>query len=181
MPSPPRASSVTRLTLRVREAGLADRDAIRSIHRAAFGRDDEATLVDRLVDARDAIVSLVAVDAGDTIGHVLFSRLRVTTANGDELTAAALAPLAVVPHHQRRGAGEALVREGLDRVAARNIEVVIVLGDPAYYGRFGFSADHARMLRGPFTGPSWMALEIVPDALRDVSATVVYPSAFGIG
>ena len=137
-------------------------------------------LVDRLVDTGEAILSLVAVDAGETIGHVLFSRLRVTTADGDDLAAAALAPLAVLPRYQRRGAGAALVREGLDRVAARKIEVVIVLGDPAYYGRSGFSADRARTLRGPFTGRTWMVLELVPYALRERSATVAYSSAFGV-
>lgn len=175
------SASIPPLSLTVREAAAADRESIRAVHTAAFGRAGEAGLVDRLIDGGDALVSLIAEENGEAIGHVLFSKLSVTTDDGRAIAAASLAPLAVVPDRQRRGIGEALTREGLERLRSHGIAVVIVLGHPDYYPRFGFSAELARALRGPFSGPAWMAAELEPNALRGVTAAVRYPAAFGLG
>lgn len=166
------------MALVLREATAADRAAVAAVHRTAFGRADEAQLIDALVDTGDALVSLVAEVDGVTAGHVLFSKLTVTTDRGDAMAAAALAPLAVVPAFQRCGIGAALVNLGLTLIAARHVALVIVLGDPRYYARFGFSAALTATLQGPFAGPSWMALYVVPNALADRRATVRYPDAF---
>jgi putative acetyltransferase len=96
------------------------------------------------------------------------------------VAAASLAPLAVLPAHQRAGVGAVLTRRGLDRLRSQGIAVAIVLGHPEYYPRFGFSAALARRLRGPFSGPSWMAIELIPGALQDATGTVRYPAAFRI-
>jgi putative acetyltransferase len=110
----------------------SDRNAVRALHEAAFGRPVEADLVDRLRGSPGWVpeLSLVAEEAGDVVGHVLFTRAAV----GGE-AALALGPLAVLPACQRRGIGTALVEAGL---AATGDALVFLLGDPAYYGRFGF-------------------------------------------
>ena len=91
----------------------------------------------------------------------------------------ALAPMAVVPELQRRGIGSALVREGLRTCVERGHRIVVVVGHPDFYPRFGFSAGLAGRLKSPFSGPACMALELVPDAMESVEGEVVYPPPFG--
>jgi putative acetyltransferase len=92
----------------------------------------------------------------------------------------ALAPMAVQPHRQRHGIGSALVRAGLQRARERGWQAVIVLGHHDYYPRFGFSAALAQPLEAPFSGASFMALELDPGALQGSAGRVVYPPPFGI-
>jgi putative acetyltransferase len=164
----------------VRPATTNDRDAVYQVHRLAFGREDEARLVEALQAGGHTRVSLVAETEGEVVGHVLFSELRIQT-EGGVFPALSLAPLAVVPSHQRRGVGSALVRRGLELCREAGHRVVIVLGHPAYYPRFGFSADLAVPLTSPFSRrSSYMAAELVPGALRGVAGRVVYPEPFGL-
>jgi putative acetyltransferase len=164
----------------IRRALPADVAAISSVERAAIRRDDEARLVDRLRDDGDAVVELVAtVGKGVVAGHILFSHLPVWSQDGSAVPAAALAPLAVLPQRQRAGIGSALVKIGLETCGEQGIAGVIVLGAPAFYARFGFSSALARHLRAPFSGESFMALELVPGALRD-AGEVRYARAFGL-
>jgi putative acetyltransferase len=164
----------------IRHAVPADIAEIRTVERVAFKRDDEARLVDRLRDDGDVVVELVAtVQRGVVAGHILFSHLPVWSADSMAVHAAALAPLAVLPQHRRAGIGAALVKAGIAACGAQGIAGVIVLGDPAYYARFGFSSALARRLRAPFSGESFMALELVPGALRS-EGTVRYAKAFGL-
>jgi putative acetyltransferase len=86
--------------------------------------------------------------------------------------------VAVIPLHQKQGIGSALVREGLRLCRARGHRVVIVLGHPGFYPRFGFSARLALPLRSSYSGPSFMALELVPGALDGVEGEVRYPPPF---
>jgi putative acetyltransferase len=88
--------------------------------------------------------------------------------------------LAVLPDFQRREIGALLVTEGLRILRDRGRTAVIVLGHPGYYGRFGFSAEPARKLAGPFKGENFMALELVSGALDGLVGSVRYPAAFGI-
>jgi putative acetyltransferase len=90
--------------------------------------------------------------------------------------------MAVRPEWQRRGIGSVLVRAGLDLCRARGTAVVIVLGHPGYYPRFGFSTELALRIQCPFpgAGDAWMALELTPGALSGVTGTVRYPAAFGL-
>lgn len=164
----------------VRAARPDDHAAIRTVERVAFGRDDEARLVDRLRDDGDLVCELVATAAsGVVVGHVAFSHLPVWLPDGDVVRAAALAPLAVLPQHRRAGIGSALVRAGLEACAGAGAAGVVVLGDPAFYARFGFSSALARHLRAPFSGDAFMALELGSGQLR--AGEVRYARAFGIG
>ncbi len=105
--------------------------------------------------------------------------MTVETAAGP-VAAVSLAPMAVVPEHQRFGVGSELVRRGLSELQERGERIVIVLGHPDYYSRFGFSAERARYLVSPFPPEAFMALELVEGALRGVRGAVRYASAFGL-
>ncbi len=167
------------LGVTVREENAGDLAAVREVNRRAFGGDDEARLVDALRDGGHARLSLVAADAEGIVGHILFSELRIEAPAGT-VPGLALAPLAVLPGRQRRGIGSRLVREGLRACADAGHRFVVVLGHADYYPRFGFSARLAERLQAPFSGPSFMALELVPGALAEVTGPVRYAPPFGL-
>ena len=162
--------------IELRDEMLADDRAIGEVHRRAFGGEVEARLVDRLRADGLIVASVVAVEAGRVVGHVLFSDLSIETARG-VVDAVALAPLAIVPEWQGCGIGTALVWRGLARCRERGRAAVVVLGHPGYYPRFGFSVELARPLRAPYAGEAFMALELTPGVLAD-GGTVRYPDAF---
>jgi putative acetyltransferase len=154
-----------------------DLDRIREVNRLAFGRDDEARLVEALRAGGHARISLVAEEGGQVVGHILFSELPIVTEKGT-VEALALAPMAVAPDRQRHGIGSLLVREGLRACRGSGHRIVVVLGHPEFYPRFGFSAKMAVRLRSPFSGPAFMAVELVPGALGSVEGEVRYPPPF---
>ena len=166
------------MSVEIREEAAADVDGIREVNRFAFGGDEEVRLVDRLRADGDVIVSLVAVEDGEVVGHALFSRLPIEVTGGS-VRATGLAPVAVRPERQRQGIGSALIRRWLALCKERGCAAVIVLGHPEYYPRFGFSAKLAGKLSAPFSGPAFMALELEPGALGS-GGTVHYPTAFGV-
>jgi putative acetyltransferase len=153
--------------------------AVRSVNEAAFGQPDEADLVDRLRSEGLVLASLVAEYGTQITGHILFSRMWIDTAR-DSVPAAALAPMAVAPPYQRQGIGGRLIRSGLDRLRKRGEEIVIVVGHPDYYPRFGFTTENARSLESPFPRHAFMALELSPGALDGACGKVRYPAAFGL-
>jgi putative acetyltransferase len=157
-----------------------DRVGINQVNLRAFAQEDEARLVNRLREGGYVRLSLVARLEGQIVGHILFSELPILCDSGDSILSLALAPMAVLPEFQRQGVGMALVREGLKHCAVAGHGSVFVLGHPAYYPRFGFSAALAAPLRPPFNVPpdAWMALELTPGALQGVRGRVVYPPPF---
>jgi putative acetyltransferase len=163
-------------SLAVRAELDADKAAIRTILRAAFARDAEADLVDRLRTDGDLVLALVAASKSDEpVGYVGFPRLSLETGN-QSLTAVGLAPLAVMPAQHRRGIGSMLVREGLRALAQRGERLLFVLGDPAYYGRFGFTAATAATYRAPYAGAHFMAMRLADGGPQ--SGHIQYPAAF---
>ncbi len=161
----------------IRAEKPGDVPAVREVNRLAFGRKDEARLVDDLRSGTYARISLVASREDKIIGHVMFSALSIETEYGS-VEALALAPVAVVPEAQRQGVGSALIREGLQRCGDLGHSIVIVLGEPDYYSRFGFSSTLTRKLRSRYSGEAFMALELTPRALNDVEGDVRYPPPF---
>ena len=161
----------------IREETADDHAGIREINHLAFGQDDEGRLVDALREGAFARVSLVAEVDGQIVGHILFSDLPIVTPE-ETLPALSLAPMAVIPSHQRRGIGSMLVREGLRACRDAGHQIVIVLGHPEFYPRFGFSAKLAERLKSPFSGPAFMVLELVPGALVGIEGEVRYPPPF---
>lgn len=162
----------------VRQEADQDREAIRKVNRLAFGGEDEANLVDALRDRGLDEVSLVPDLDAEPVGHILFSRVKIKT-NWGTVDALSLAPMAVLPSHQREGIGTKLVEAGLNSCRNSGHAIVVVLGHPDFYPKFGFSAKLASPLKSPFGGgAAWMALELVPDALAGVVGTVEYSQPF---
>jgi putative acetyltransferase len=165
------------MSLVIRPETTSDQSSIREVNRLAFGREDEARLVEALRDGGHARASLVAEEGGQVVGHILFSELPIATEEGT-VEALSLAPMAVTPSHQRHGIGSLLVREGLRACRESGHRIVVVLGHPEFYPQFGFSAKLAETLKSPFSGPAFMALELVPGALDGVEGEVRYPPPF---
>jgi len=167
--------------LSIRPETPADDAAIREVNRRAFERPNEASLVDaiRASDTFLPALSLVADDGGRVVGHVLFSRVGIRTDAG-LVPALALAPVAVHPDRQRAGIGALLIRRGLDEAHRRGERIVIVVGHPDYYPRFGFVSARARGLEVPFPVPDGVFLvrELAPGALDGIRGAVEYPPPF---
>jgi putative acetyltransferase len=162
----------------IREEAKRDYEAVRQVNRLAFGQEEEGQLVDALRAGHFARISLVAETDKRVVGHILFSDLAIITANGT-VAALALAPMAVLPDFQRFGIGSALVRCGLEICKERGHRIVVVLGHPDFYPRFGFSAKLAESLESPFGGgPAFMAIELAPGAMNGVAGKVAYAEPF---
>jgi putative acetyltransferase len=172
---------MTMTTTTIRPEAPGDRDPIYHLHREAFGGDAESRLVDALRESPAFIpeLSLVALDGVDVVGHILFTRVEVED-EGVAHPALALAPMGVLPARQNLGIGSALVRRGLEDARRLGHGVVIVLGDPEYYPRFGFRPAGALGIRSPFEAPpeAFLAMELSPGALSDVHGLVRYPPEF---
>ena len=160
-----------------------DLDQIHDLHREAFGRRDEAELVDAIRSGPDFIpeLSLVAAAAdGSVLGHVLVSRIGFEeeeyAIRGDVLS---LAPLAVLPPHTGRGIASALTAEALAEADRRAEPFVFVLGSPAFYARFGFMAAIDHDIEGPYGGAG-RAFQVRPrpSGPAPVAGTVFYPRMF---
>ena len=163
----------------VRDEAPADVDAVRDVVTRAFEQPAESQLVDALRKAGKATISLVAEREGRIVGHVMFSPVTIADAPHTPF-ASGLAPLAVLPEHQKHGIGSALVRAGLARCRAAGHAFVVVLGSPAYYGRFGFVDAERYRLHSEYHVPPgvFQVLEIAPHALAGMSGLVRYAEEF---
>jgi len=158
----------------IRHARTSDHAAIREVVAAAFAKTDEADLVERLRASGDVVFELVEEDGGEIVGHILYSRLFADRVD----LFAALAPLAVRPDRQKDGVGKRLMKASLEAAREFGAHAVIVLGHPAYYPKFGFTAEAAKTVTCPFSGsPAFMAIALEDGAL-DAPVTVAYPEAF---
>jgi putative acetyltransferase len=165
----------------IRAEAIQDQSGVRAIVSAAFKRPDEARLVDKL-RATDAFIpelSLVADEGVEIVGHILFSAIRIRT-SVVAVPGLALAPLAVRPDRQKVGIGSMLVRQGLEKGRRLGHRVVVVVGHPAYYPRFGFVPARERGLEAPFpvSDAAFMVCELMPDALDGVRGQIEYPPPF---
>jgi putative acetyltransferase len=163
----------------VREEAAGDAAAVRRVNSQAFGRPAEADLVEALRRHGAVVLSLVAERAGEVLGHILFSPVAIRGTAGIRPTVS-LGPLAVLPGARREGIGSALVRDGLEHLRRGGHGAVVVLGDPAYYSRFGFSPAGAIGLRSEYAASpeAFMAIELVPGTLAGAGGFVTYDPAF---
>ena len=122
----------------IRISNAGDIDAIVSMYPQAFPDEDLVPVVRKLLAEPEVALSLVAMVDDLVVGHVVFTTCAV---EGSNLRASLLAPLAVAPAFRRQGIGSEIVRAGLQRLTDSGVGGVFVLGDPAYYSRFGFVPD----------------------------------------
>lgn len=164
----------------VRPERSGDQAAVREVHLAAFEGPAEAGLVDRLRAARATSVSLVAELEGKVVGHILFSPVEIEGAES-KLSGVGLAPMAVLPDHQRSGVGSQLVRAGLARCRELGELRVVVLGHPDYYPRFGFVPASTFGIGSDYDVPDevFMAQELEPGALDGARGIAHYRPEFG--
>jgi putative acetyltransferase len=163
----------------VRQERLEDIDAVRHVNEQAFGRPQEAALVDLLRVQAQPFVSLVAVEDEQVVGHIFFSPVTIEGSNCVG-RAMGLAPMGILPDYQRRGIGSLLVREGLLACQRTGFDVVVVLGHPDYYPRFGFMVASEEGLRCEYEVPdeAFMVAELRPGALSAIEGLVKYDEAF---
>ena len=162
----------------IRREAPSDWARVETVVRHAFGRPEEAQLVARL-RTFDGVLSLVAIAEATVVGHVMFSPV---TAGGVHASPAAygLAPVAVAGDWQGRGVGSRLIDAGLQELRQARVGVIVVLGHPSYYPRFGFVAATPLGLRCKWGGEggAFQVLELVPGAAATYRGMVEYLPAF---
>ncbi|MEM9090634.1 MAG: N-acetyltransferase [Cyanobacteria bacterium P01_F01_bin.53] len=169
--------------MNVRAATQLDREAIYSVHWAAFA-EDERELVSKLAvdlllgETSPKTISLVADLEGVVVGHVAFSPVSI---EGDEsFRGFILGPLGVMPDYQNCGIGTKLIERGIQLVSSLRADVLFVYGDPKYYGKFDFSTDAAEcyvppsQLQYPF---GWQAIALNDNEVRTIPANLVVVTA----
>lgn len=161
----------------IRPYAAADAAAVHALHSAAFPGPGETQLVTALHAGGYAPISLVAVQDGALVGHVVFSRLHMMI-DGRFVAALALAPVAVQPALQKQGIGSALIRAGHQKARDENWEALVVLGEPAYYRRFGYDASVLAHIASPYAGEYLMGLELVPGVLAGDEGEMSYAPPF---
>ena len=166
--------------IEIRKEQPGDAAAVRLVNEQAFGRPQEADVVDALRRGCDGLLSLVAMDKARVVGHVLFSPATVE-GPGSVVEGMGLAPMAVLPEYQRQGIGSMLVEEGLRILRASSCPFVIVLGHPEYYPRFGFERASKYALRSQWEGvpdEAFMILVLDETQLGGTSGVARYRNEF---
>jgi putative acetyltransferase len=163
----------------VRAESAADHATVRHVLEAAFDSPQEASLVEALRRSCDTLISLVGVVGGEVVGHILFTPVTIERCD-TPVVAMGLAPMAVAPAHQRTGVGSALVNRGLEACRESGVALVVVLGHPEYYPRFGFVPAETKGLRCEYDVPpeAFMVLELRPGVTAGTGGTVRYRPEF---
>lgn len=165
----------------IRSEKPEDYKSIYDLNKLAFNGEVEAKLVNNLRETKGFVpeLSLVAIKDGEVVGHILFSIIHIQT-DTNKIPVLALAPMAVLPKHQKQGIGSMLVGEGLKKCKELGYKAVILVGHPDYYPRFGFTHAKEKGLKLPFDAPdeAFMVYEIIHQALEGIKGMVVYPPEF---
>jgi putative acetyltransferase len=162
----------------IRTEQECDHANVRALNEAAFPSAAEAGLVDALREQASPIISLVMENDETISGHIMFSPVSVKGV--DTPLMMGLAPMAVAPAFQGTGIGSQLVQAGLEKCRRIGAVAVVVLGHPGYYPRFGFQPSTVFALKSEYDVPAdvFMAQELVPGALQEISGTIQYHPAF---
>lgn len=163
----------------IRAETEADHSAVYEVNECAFGREGEADLVDALRRNAQPQISLVAELDGRVVGHIFFSPVSIES-EASKFTALGLAPMAVLPEFQNQSIGSQLVRRGLEECRGIGHDVVVVLGHPDYYPRFGFVTAKQKGLSCEYAVPdeAFMVAELIAGALEGRRGLVKYRPEF---
>ncbi|NVK36222.1 MAG: N-acetyltransferase [Rhodobacteraceae bacterium] len=172
--------SLERDQITIRPVEPADESSVHELLVAAFGQETEADLVHKLHHCGAFIVELVATTSrGRLLGHIGFSRVTASdTGDCQGLLISCLAPLAVWPEFQHEGIGSLLVEKGISMLREAGEDLVLVLGPPSYYPRFGFDAELAKKVNAPYAGNAFMALALSPAGEDDLPVDVSFATPF---
>jgi len=166
------------MPISIRRVQPSDLPSVLEVHRQAFPSPGETRLVELLHAHDKAVISLLAEQDRQVMGHILFSPLSFDPPQ-PQLNAVGLAPLAVLPTYQKQGIGSRLARAGILACRKAGYQAIVVLGDPAYYHRFGFQRAGDFGLGNEYqVDKEFMALELQPGALRSMQATAQYAPEF---
>jgi len=143
-----------------------DAESIRYVNEQAFSQENESKLIEKLRNHGFLTISLVAIQDGEIVGHIAFSPV-VIESECSSFEAIALAPITVLPMYQRKGIGSQMVRAGLAECCLLGHKIIVVLGHPDYYPRFGFVLARPKGIDCEFEVPeeAWMILELREGAL----------------
>lgn len=165
--------------IRIRSELPEDIEAIYSLNQEAFEGATEANLVNNLRTSNAMTLSLVAIKNNEIVGHIAFSPVSIES-DQTTVNAVGLAPMAVSPELQRSGIGSQLVEEGLNRIRTAGHDLVIVLGHPQYYPRFGFVPAKKYGIRWEkdVAEEAFMIKELREGALKRVRGVVKFRPEF---
>jgi putative acetyltransferase len=156
----------------IRETTTDDINEIVRINKLAFGSDVEANLVLDLLDDETAkpLLSLLAIDKNEAVGHILFTRVFFANSENQPLMYI-LAPMSVKPEHQQKGVGSTMVKKGIEILKTRGAEMVFVLGHEKYYPKYGFKPDAGKLgFEAPYPIPEQNAGAWMVQFLKDGQA-----------
>ena len=172
--------------MEIRQSKDSELSDVLHIHKQAFGQDEGSAIADLVIrlmqdPSASPYLSLLAIDNDRAIGHVLFTKARITGSD-DSISAAILAPLAVIPKAQRQGVGGKLIREGLRILSDTGVELVFVLGHPDYYPRHGFKPAGILGFDAPYPIPekhanAWMVQELRLGVSKRIEGKVICANA----
>jgi len=165
--------------LSFRQEAKGDQAGVRRVNEQAFETGSEADLVDTLREHGAFVLSMVAEQKGDIVGHVLVTTVKISN-EADAFDAIGIGPMAVLPEHQRKGIGTSLLKTALIKCRELGHEIVIVLGHPEFYPRFGFVPSAPLGIRCEFDAPeeAFMILELREHALRGRTGIASYRPEF---
>jgi putative acetyltransferase len=165
--------------INIRQETNEDIENIHYVNEQAFGQPQEANIISKLRTRGKVSLSLVAIEDGNIIGHILFSPVTIESNKGS-FEAITLAPMAVLPEYQHKGIGSKLVVAGIEECRRLGFEMVTVLGHPDFYPRFGFVPAQPKGINCEFDVPeeAWMILELEQGALTGRKGTVKFQPEF---
>jgi putative acetyltransferase len=166
-------------TIAIRPERPEDSAAVVTINDRAFAGTAESGLVEAIKHSGRPVISLIACSDDIPVGHIFFSPIQIQS-EGLTIPTLALAPMAVIPAFQRRGIGTLLVEAGLKECGRQGYQVVVIVGHPTFYSRFGFGPANGMGLRSVYSsaGDAFMALELSKGVLAGRTGFVEYPVEF---
>ncbi|WP_310618697.1 GNAT family N-acetyltransferase [Flexibacterium corallicola] len=169
--------------IHIRAFEAKDQEQVFELDMDAFHGSWEAQLAKDLRECGASILELVAVghkdqvESGEVIGHLMASRV-TGGGKGHLLDISVLTPVSVCPHHQHRRVGTAMIIEAIDHLQRMDEDLILALGPPEYFPRFGFKAELAKRLQGPYAGPVFSALALTQEGKQYFPFEVSFPTPF---